>query len=603
MVTPTIMGYRHRMGPSSPLVGAPGRSFGVEAHPQVKDRIELTLLAREQAALRRVATLVARGAPPAEVFEAVIAEVGRLAPADAAALSRYETDDTLTVIGGWSRSGGYVPVGTRHPFETGTLGRLVFETRRPGRIDSYADAPGSLAAVVRGLGWRSAVGAPILVEGRLWGVVGVASTTDRPLPLDTEGRLAEFTELLATAISNSQARDELARLAEQQLALRRVATLVARGAPPAEVFEAVIAEVGRLVGADAAGLGRYEPDGTVVPISGWSRTRGSATPAKRYGLGRGILARQVFDTRRPGRIDSYAGVPGTGPAAAARDMGWRSSVGAPIIVEGRLWGVVAVASMTDRPLPLDTEQRLAEFTELVATAIANTESQAELVASRARIAATADATRRRIERDLHDGVQQQLVSLALELRAAQAMVSPELGELRGQLSRVVEGQTSVLDELREMALGIHPGILAEGGLGPALKTLARRSAIPVQLDVRAEGPLPERVEVAAYYIVSEALTNATKYARASRVVVDVKAGQHVLHVTISDDGVGGADPAGGSGLLGLNDRAVAMGGTMSLESPAGGGTSLQVELPVDDLGPPGSVRRPPDAPTDPSLQP
>ena len=198
----------------------------------------------------------------------MIGEVGRLVPADAAALSRYETDDTVTIIGSWSRTGGYVPVGTRHPLGQGTLGRLISKTRRPGRIDSYAEASGSLAGVVRDdMGWRSAVGAPIVVEGQLWGVVGIGSTTDRPLPLDSEERLVEFTQLVATAISNSQAREELTRLVDEQAALRRVATLVAQGAPPAEVFEAVIVEVGRLVGADAAALGRFEPDGTVTKIN------------------------------------------------------------------------------------------------------------------------------------------------------------------------------------------------------------------------------------------------------------------------------------------------------------------------------------------------
>jgi signal transduction histidine kinase len=257
-------------------------------------------------------------------------------------------------------------------------------------------------------------------------------------------------------------------------------------------------------------------------------------------------------------------------------------VGAPIIVEGRLWGVVSVGSKTDRLLPPETEERLGEFTELLATAIANAESHEELDASRARILATADATRRRIERDLHDGAQQQLVSLALELRAAQAAIPTEFGEHRAELSHVIDGLTGVLDGLREIALGIHPAMLAEGGLEPALKTLARRSPIPVELDVRAEGRLPEPVEVAAYYVVSEALTNAAKYARASVVHVDLQASERSLRVAVRDDGLGGADPARGSGLLGLKDRAEAIGGTISLRSPHGAGTSLQVELPLDD---------------------
>ena len=233
-------------------------------------------------------------------------------------------------------------------------------------------------------------------------------------------------------------------------------------------------------------------------------------------------------------------------------------------------------------LPETTEARLTDFTELIGTAIANAESRAEVDASRARIMATADATRRRIERDLHDGTQQRLISIALELRAAQNAMPVELHEHRARLARSVEGLTSVLDELREIARGIHPAILNEGGLGPALKTLSRRSTVPVELDLRADLRLPEGVEVAAYYIVSEALTNSVKYARASVVHVTVEARDQMLRVLVSDDGEGGADPARGSGLLGLKDRAEAMGGTMSLESRPGAGTSLRIELPLDE---------------------
>ncbi len=257
-------------------------------------------------------------------------------------------------------------------------------------------------------------------------------------------------------------------------------------------------------------------------------------------------------------------------------------MGAPVIVEGRLWGVIAVGRNNNQSLPLDTEERLTEFTELVATAIANAESRAELAASRARIVATADATRRRIERDLHDGAQQQLVSLALELRAAQAALPSELTDQRSELSRVVEGLTAVLEELREISHGIHPAILSEGGLPPSLKTLARRSPIPVLLDVRVEGRLPENVEVAAYYVVAEMLTNAAKHAHASTVHVDVAEAEGMLRVAVQDDGVGGADPARGSGLVGLRDRVEALGGAVAVDSPKGEGTAIEVTLPLSE---------------------
>jgi signal transduction histidine kinase len=239
-----------------------------------------------------------------------------------------------------------------------------------------------------------------------------------------------------------------------------------------------------------------------------------------------------------------------------------------------------VSSRSD-PIPLDTEARLAGFTELVATTIANAEVRAALTASRARIVAAADTTRRRIERDLHDGAQQRLVSLALTLRAsAHASPPPETGELTAQMDLVANGLTEVLDELREIARGLHPTALADGGLRPALKGLARRSVVPVRLDIGVDGQLPEPIELAAYYVVAEALTNTVKHAHATVIDVQVAAGDGVLRVGVSDDGRGGADPAGGSGLVGLTDRVEALGGRLTFNSPSGGGTALQVVLPL-----------------------
>jgi signal transduction histidine kinase len=325
-------------------------------------------------------------------------------------------------------------------------------------------------------------------------------------------------------------------------------------------------------------LSRYESDGTVTVVATWSRDGGRVPVGTRTILGGKNLSTQVSQTSRPGRMDSYADTSGA-LGTIIRERGLRSAVATPVIVAGRLWGVMIAASMSERRLPSDLAARLADFTDIAATAVANAESRADLAASRARIVATADETRRRIERDLHDGAQQRLVSLALELRAAQAMLPPELGELEDELSRVAEGLTSVLDDLRETARGIHPAILAEGGLGPALKTLARRSPIPVELDVRLDARLPERIEVATYYIVSETLTNAAKHAHASIVHVGVEAVDGVIRVSVRDDGAGGADSARGSGLIGLRDRVEALGGAIEVESPLGAGTSVHVELP------------------------
>jgi signal transduction histidine kinase len=225
---------------------------------------------------------------------------------------------------------------------------------------------------------------------------------------------------------------------------------------------------------------------------------------------------------------------------------------------------------------------LTQFAELVATAIANADSRAELVASRARVVAAADETRRRIERDLHDGTQQRLVALALDLRAAAAAVPSELAELKAQVSHAGEALSGAVDDLREISRGIHPAILSKGGLGAVLKTLARRSPIPVELGLPADRRLPEGVEVALYYVASEALTNVTRHARASEAHVSLEIEDRVVRLSVQDDGVGGARPERGSGLIGLRDRVEVLGGTIEITSPPASGTTLVVEIPLTD---------------------
>jgi signal transduction histidine kinase len=282
-------------------------------------------------------------------------------------------------------------------------------------------------------------------------------------------------------------------------------------------------------------------------------------------------------------MDDYSEASGAF-ADIARGCGARAAVGVPIRVGGRLWGVVNVWSARKGALPADTEARLAGFTELVGTAIANAEAQAALAASRARIVAAADEARRRIERDLHDGAQQHLVTLALQLREVQAAALPGAGELVRRLDSLAVGLAAALEELRETARGIHPAVLAEGGLRPALKALARRCAVPAVLHVQVTGRLPRPVEIAAYYVVSEALTNMAKHARASAAEVTVAVGEGVLRVCVRDDGCGGADFGHGSGLVGLKDRVEALGGRITLDSPPGRGTTLEVHIPLGNCG-------------------
>jgi signal transduction histidine kinase len=381
------------------------------------------------------------------------------------------------------------------------------------------------------------------------------------------------------AVSLEESRDELTRLLAEQAALRRVATLVARGEPPKEIFAAVAEEVGRLVGADDTVVARFEPDGAVTVVVSLGEDRLPA--GMRWEADDSLATTRVWRTGHSARVDDdlWKEASGSVPERLRR-MHIRSVAASPILVEGRLWGALSVAT-THAPLPPDTEQRMANFTELMATAMANAESRAELTASRVRIVAAADDTRRRIERDLHDGIQQRLVSLGLDLRVAQSTAAATDAELGRRLERVADGLGDALSELQELSRGIHPAILSEGGLGPALRALARRSAVPVELDVDLDTTrLPASIEVAAYYVVSEALTNAAKHARASVVNVDARAGDGRLHLVVRDDGVGGATVAHGSGLIGLSDRVQALGGTISVRSPAGEGTTLEIDLPA-----------------------
>jgi signal transduction histidine kinase len=557
-----------------------GAVLGAVIHQFVVLADERGALMALEAALRRVATVVAQGAAPDVVFAAVAEEVGQLPAADFAYMGRFGPDGAVTIIAAWARAGPAIQVGRRFVLGGSNLGTSVFATGRTTRFDTLAEASGPVGVAARESGFRSAVGTPVIVEGRRWGVMAVGSSLEGGLPGDTELRLEQFTELLATAVGNAETHAGLARLAEEQAALRRVATLVARGSPSERVFAAVAEEVGQLLSVASVGMGRYESDGMVTSVAAWGSAAGRFPVGSRWVPEGNNLITIVSETGRPARIDSYADV--SGPVGVvARETGFRSAIGTPIVVEGSLWGVVVAGSTAEQPVPADSEARLTSFTELVATAVANAESRGELSASRTRIVAAADETRRRIERDLHDRAQQRLVALMLELRAAEATEPSEVGELRAELARAEQGLAEVLEELREISRGIHPAILAKGGLEPALRVLARRSPVPVNLDLHAERRPPEPVEVAAYYVASEALTNAAKHAHAS--VVNVELGEHdgIVRLAIRDDGIGGADPGHGSGLVGLSDRIEALGGTLKVTSPSGSGTSLLIEIPVE----------------------
>ena len=561
-------------------IGQLERAFNDMAGSLERNRDDLAALATEQAALRRVATLVARGVSPDELFARVAEEVGTLLGADVTTMVRFGSGGRGELIAAAGETADLVPVGATWDLTGPWATTQVWRTGRSARFDGYEHISDPAGELVRRAGFRSSVASPIVVEGRRWGAMAVLSRAE-PLPPGTEGRIADFTELVAVAIANAEARAQLRRIVEEQSALRRVATLIARAGSPSLVFEAVTREVGLLCDADLARMERYEADGTVTGVASWGRVPVELAVGTRFELDGVSIARGVKETGGPVRVDSFDADDSGAIAREARALGIRASVGCPIVVGGRLWGVIAASTKREEPFPPDTEAQIAEFTELVATAVENAESRAELAASRARVVAAADQTRRRLERDLHDGAQQRLVSLALRLRTIAATIPPELREVDQELAGVGNELDDVLDDLRELSRGIHPAILSEGGLGPALRTLARRSLVPVELQLGMEGRLPERVEVTAYYVVSEALTNAAKHANASAVQVDLDRDDGLVRLAIRDDGVGGADPARGSGLIGLKDRVEGTGGTLRVDSRPGEGTSLLVELPLD----------------------
>jgi signal transduction histidine kinase/ketosteroid isomerase-like protein len=542
----------------------------------VPSRAEAGRIAEQQAALRRVATLVARGVSRQSVFAAVNREIGGLVGADTTALMRFEPDDTITLVAAWSAHDDDFPVNERRPLDAAL--RALRDSGRPIRFGP-AELPdaGPFVEEARARGIRSSVGVPIAVEGRVWGVSFAASAASEAFPPDTEARIAAFTELVATAIANAQARTELTHLVEEQRALRRVATLVARGADQSEVFDAVAIEASRLVGGDFTALMRYEPrsgGSVIVAVRGAPDEIGPGTTLS--GEGDGVVA-TVLRTGRAARVDDYDGVRGPDEARARR-LGVRGSVAAPIVVAGRVWGAITVMSRRD-PLPARTEDRLAQFSELVAAAIGNAESRAELTASRARVVATADETRRRIQRDVHDGAQQRLVSTVLTLNLLKEALGDAGGEEAELVDEALEHATQAKAELREVVNGIMPAALNRGGLLAGVHSLAGHLSLPVRVDVLAER-LPPALETTAYFVVAEALTNAVKHAHADGVRVTAVSDGDVLRLEVRDDGIGGADRTRGTGLVGLADRVAAAGGTIAITSPPGDGTTISVELPL-----------------------
>jgi PAS domain S-box-containing protein len=569
---------------SAPIAMPTGRG-AVVAFENIQDRLRAqqvlrehhAMLAEQQASLRRVAALVAGGAASAEVFTAIAREVAQLLDVTMVNIWRHERDGTATVMGTWSKRPHPFLPGTNWSFDAPLIAAVVGPTRaqRPGRIDDLTEVDGAFAGAASRSGVRSAVAAPIVVGGKVWGRIGAGSADRGPLPAHLEDQLAEFTELVATAIANAESRAGLARLAEEQAALRRVATLVAEGGSPAEVFDAVAHEMEALLNADQVALSRYEQDEAIVVIA-HSGVDPAEVPARLSHKGQNITA-TVRRTGRSARLEDFETAQGT-IAELARAKGVRASVGAPIVVDGQLWGVIVASWVREEPPPADTEERMAQFAQLLDTAIANADSRDQLMASRARLLTAADEARRRVVRDLHDGAQQRQVQTIATLRLAQQALRGHAGHARSLVDEALQQAQLGLADVRELAHGMLPSALTQGGLKAAVDTVVARLDLAVTVDVPA-GRFPAEIEATAYFIVAEALTNVVKHAEAARATVTARVDDGTLRIEVRDDGVGGARPSG-SGLVGLADRLAVLDGQLRVESPAGGGTLVAADIPL-----------------------
>lgn len=562
LAEPLPVGTEDRLDQFARLVSA------VLTNGQMQD--SLRALAEEQGALRRVAELAAQNAPAEQVLQAVAVEASGLADVEFGMVLRFVDQEGGNEIVALDGAPDNFSLGMRTPGTGDSSVHRVWRTGRAARVEDLGTVSGLWPRMSHERGFTTSAGVPVTIRGALWGALIVAGR-GAPFPRAIEQHLANFADIAATAIAATDARLELRLVAEEQAALRRVAELVARGATLREVFNAAATETSTLLGSNGATLMRYEDGDTAVAVAvcDSSLALGASVP-----VNAGTVLDDVRRTERPVRIDRtmQRSLPDT-----ADDQGPVHEVAVPIIVEGRLWGALT-SSTSSLPLPVDSETRLTPFAELAAAAIANAENRSKLTASRARVVATADETRRKLQRDVHDGAQQRLVHTIIALKLARQAVSA--GDSPADLlNEALVNAERANTELRDIVHGILPGSLTRGGLRAGLESLVGDLSIPVDLRVNAPR-LPAPVETTGYFIVAEAITNVVKHSRATRASIDVDADGTTLVLVVHDNGVGGADPSGGTGLTGLFDRVEANAGTLTVTSESQEGTTVRGMLPL-----------------------
>ena len=557
---PLPPGTEHRLNMFAELVAAALASSEAGA--------ELQRVADEQAALRRIAELAAQETLGDEVLEAVVTETSRLTGVGFISLLRFDSGGASEIVAVRGAPEGIV-VGTRDKGDGDGPVQRVWRTGRPARVADLSTMSSGWLQVAHRFGFSTTAAVPVLVQTKPWGVLVAVGVGD-PLPREIEDHLTNFAELAGTAVSAVRARRELKLLVDEHAAFRRVAELVARGEALADVFVAVSAEASRLLGDLTAALLRYERDREAIVVAA------SNSPAV-VGL-RGSASGALGEVLRTGRPTTISADPPTSRTWLTDHLGIADGIAVPVIVEGRVWGALTTGAAT--AAHEESLERLTQFANLAAAAIANAENKASLSASRARVLETADQARRQLQRDVHDTAQQRLVHTIISLNLAREALA-ESDEVASLLEEALTHAVRASRDLREIVHGILPAALTMGGLRAGVESLVADLALPV--DVRVAVPrLPVKNETTSYFIVAEALNNVVKHADANHAEVDVALDGRILTVVVSDDGSGGADLGGGTGLIGLLDRVEASGGHLTITSPPGIGTTLRATLPLDD---------------------